>query len=107
MSELMNMVKSLEQRMESQQQTFFASNNQPSFQQDFSSQQHRGRGRGYSGHPTVVLRAEMPVVDMPIVIWIIVIRVVSWVVASGAVAVVALTAVVPAGVAAPMEGASL
>lgn len=49
MSELMNMVKSLEHRMESQQQTFVASNNQPSFQQDFSSQQHRGRGRGYRG----------------------------------------------------------
>ena len=57
--------------------------------------------------PTVVLRAEMPVVDMSIVILIIVIRVVSGVVASGAVAAVALTAVVPAKVAAPIEEASL
>lgn len=49
MSELMTMVKSLEKRMDSQQQSFAAANSQPSFQQDFSQQGQRGRGRGFRG----------------------------------------------------------
>ena len=49
MSELMTIVKSLEKRMDSQQQSFAAANNQPSFQQDFIQQGQRGRGRGFKG----------------------------------------------------------
>ena len=49
MSELMSIVKSLEKRMDSQQQSFAAANNQPSFQQDFNQQGQRGRGRGFKG----------------------------------------------------------
>ena len=49
MSELMTIVKSLEKRMDSQQQSFAAANNQPSFQQDFNQQGQRGRGRGFKG----------------------------------------------------------
>lgn len=50
MSELMGRMKSLEQRLETQQQTLAAANSQPLFQQqNFNPQNQRGAGRGFRG----------------------------------------------------------
>ena len=47
MSDLMSIVKSLEKKLESQQQALAAANNQSSLSQDFNNQGQRGRGRSF------------------------------------------------------------
>ena len=49
-SDLMSTVKSVEKKMESQQEALAAANNSSSSQQDFNYQSQRGRGRGFRGH---------------------------------------------------------